>query len=85
MSYLDIILTVIACVCSVSCAVVAIINSNRSSKHDDRDSAAAMAQIRESLDHIEKDIAEIKAAKLDTRISILENKVENLYNGGQNK
>jgi hypothetical protein len=33
-----------------------------------------MAQIRESLDHIEKDIAEIKAAKLDTRISILESR-----------
>jgi hypothetical protein len=78
MSELDIILTIISCICAVSSAVIGIVGATRNAKNDSKAGYSDIAEMKSDLKTIKTDVQEIKSQNLNVRMAVVEQKINSL-------
>jgi hypothetical protein len=75
MSEIDIILTVITILCTISSVILGIFGATRNSKKDTAEQATTLAKIETKVDQISVDVRDIKMQNLDARLRVVEEKL----------
>ena len=75
MSGLDIVLTVISCICAVSSVIIGIIGASRNTKNDTKADYSDIMEMKSDLKTIKSDVQDIKSQRLDVRMALVEQKV----------